>query len=72
MKVYYVSIKCHQGNHVMKLTVELDYGFCTYFPSSKQAWFLGNQFLQNCPPAASFEICTVWIDPKYACALLNQ
>jgi len=56
----------------MKLTVELDYGFCTYFPSSKQAWFLGNQFLQNCPPAASFEICTVWIDPKYACALLNQ
>ena len=64
MKIYQVMIYCHQGQYVTSLN--------KYFQSSKQAWFMGNQFVENVPPAGSFEICCTYLTPSKVCQLLNQ
>jgi len=64
MKIYTVNILCHQGTIVQSLG--------KYFQSSKQAWFLGNQFVESCPPAQDFEIKVHVLKPADVCALLNQ
>ena len=64
MKVYSVNILCHQGTVVLSLD--------KYYQSSKQAWFLGNQFVESCPPAGSFEIIPLYMTSRDVCNLLNQ
>ncbi len=65
MKIYQVMVYCHQGQYVMALD--------KYFQSSKQAWFMGNQFVENCLHAGSFEISCVYLGaPRDICSLLNQ
>ncbi len=72
MKVYSVNILCHEGTFSMSLTTEVDGVPVKYFQSSKQAWFLGNQFVESCPPAGSFEIVPLYMTPRDVCNLLNQ
>jgi len=65
MKIYQVMVYCHQGQYVMALD--------KYFQSSKQAWYHGNQFVENVPPAGSFKIsCAYLRTPRDICSLLNQ
>ncbi len=64
MKIYQVMLYCHQGQYVMVLD--------KYFQSSKQAWYHGNQTVENVPPVGSFEISCTYLKPRDICSLLNQ
>ena len=63
MFLYFASIVCHQGIAVHNLEFTV---------SAKHSAFLAIEFINNCPPAASFKISKRLIKPSEIAKLLNQ
>ena len=63
MFLYFAIIVCHQGTYVHNLE---------YTVSAKHSAFLATQFINHCPPAASFKISKRLIKSTEIARLLNQ
>lgn len=63
MTAYFSIILDHTGKEVMSLE---------WTTSAKHSAFLAKNFVDNCPPAASFKITKRFIDTSSVVAMLNK
>lgn len=63
MFLYFALILDHQGQEVLRLS---------WTATAKHSAFLAQQYLDSCPPAASFKITKRPVELKHIAQLLNK
>lgn len=63
MTLYFALILDHQGAEVLRLA---------WTTTARHSAFLAQQYLDSCPPAASFKITKRFIDSRMVVAIMNN
>jgi hypothetical protein len=63
MTLYFALILDHQGQEVLRLQ---------WTATTKHSAFLAKEYIDSCPPAASFKITKRFIESRHMAELMNK